>query len=39
MGYRISKCSLSCEENVRNFIEKIMRTASGRRLTQLVLCP
>ena len=27
------------EKNVTNFIEKIMRTASGRRLAQLVLCP
>ena len=27
------------EKNVRNFIEKIMRTASGRRLAELVLCP
>ena len=27
------------EKNVTNFIEKIMRTASGRRLAQMVLCP
>lgn len=39
MGYRISRCSLNCEKNVRNFIEKIMRTASGRRLAESVLCP
>ena len=27
------------EKNVRNFIEKIMRTDSGRKLARLVLCP
>ena len=27
------------EKNVRSFMEKIMRTASGRRLAEIVLCP
>lgn len=27
------------EKNVRNFIDKIMRTASGKKLAEIVLCP
>ena len=27
------------EKNIKNFIEKIMRTASGIRLAEIVLCP